>query len=90
MAETSQLVNLTGMDRQVGTMIISQGGDIISATGELDGPNNQSTFFGILHDTGCLLDGTPLKRVCLTYDTFEFILTMGGESQHIYVVKKTL
>ncbi|KNC77863.1 hypothetical protein SARC_09684, partial [Sphaeroforma arctica JP610] len=89
-AESDQSIDLQRVTDQVGTMIISRGGDVLSSSGDLDGPNIQSTMIGILHDTGCVLDGAPLKRVCLTYDTFEYVLTLGGERGDIYVVKRAL
>eukprot|EP00123_Amoebidium_parasiticum_P001243 comp12284_c0_seq1/m.7110 comp12284_c0_seq1/g.7110 ORF comp12284_c0_seq1/g.7110 comp12284_c0_seq1/m.7110 type:complete len:108 (-) comp12284_c0_seq1:161-484(-) len=87
MAEAAS-VDLSSVPGQVGTLVIGPDGNVYSATGELSDSQHTHTVQGLLHDTSKILKTDPFKRITLSYDKVQYVITVDGRTRNIYVVKK--
>ncbi|CAN0303342.1 unnamed protein product, partial [Phaeothamnion confervicola] len=84
-------VNLKEVANQTGTAIVkASNGAVVKATGDLEGPEGPravATLYRILLDTGAVLDKEPLKRITISFSSFQYVMAVS--SGLVFIVKKT-
>lgn len=77
-------VDLSNVPNQIGTAILDSDGNLLKATGELD-QNACATIFKILLDAAKCLERDSLRRLSISFQDHNYVVTIGDK--HVYIVK---
>ncbi|KAG5179999.1 hypothetical protein JKP88DRAFT_70829 [Tribonema minus] len=82
-------VDLTQVPNQLGTAVLKAStGAVVRATGDLASQESSviATLYRIVQDTGGLLCGDPLKLITVSFNSYSYVVALGGGM--VYIVKK--